>query len=78
MDDDMRMDPSLGTNIGEAVKAASAIIDKTMSGGKKHRYTKSKRSKSKHSKSKHSKSKRSIKNVVSKRHRRSTRSKKRR
>ena len=73
MDDDMRMDPSLGTNIGEAVKAASAIIEKTMSGGKKHRYTKSKRSKSKHSKSK-----RSIKNVVSKRHRRSTRSKKRR
>jgi hypothetical protein len=73
MDDDMRMDPSLGTNIGEAVKAASAIIDKTMSGGKKPRYTKSKRSKSKHSKSK-----RSIKNVVSKRHRHSTRSKKRR
>ena len=27
MDDDMRMDPSLGTNIGEAVKAASAIIE---------------------------------------------------
>jgi hypothetical protein len=73
MDGDMRMDPSLGTNIGEAVKAASAIIDKTMSGGKKHRYTKSKRSKSKRSKSK-----RSIKYVVSKRHRRSTRSKKRR
>ena len=45
----MRMEPPSGGNIGDMVKAASSLMDQSMSGGRKRRRTKSKRSKSKRS-----------------------------
>lgn len=50
----MRMEPPTNGNIGDMVKAASSLIDPSMSGGRKRRHAKSKRSKSKRSKSKRS------------------------
>jgi len=49
----MRMAQPVG-DISSAVKAASSLMDQTMSGGKKRRHSKSRRSKSKRTKSKRS------------------------
>ena len=61
----MRMEPPSGGTIGDMVKAASSLMDQSMSGGRKRRRTKSKRTKSKRSKSK-----RSMKGCSSKRRKR--------